>query len=152
MKEKFQLFISISISSICFFFVMNSILKKDKLIVDSFNVLFFTIQTEELSLITLLINVIFYSYLFFSLLKIKGDNIKSKFDFFEFIFLLPILIFMPYIYLLIFNINDVHLSYTNILFLLYTSLLIFGFTLIVSMLIIIIISGKFKKSFSLDND
>ena len=153
MKEKLQLFISLLISSICFFFVMNLILNEDILIVDSFNVLFFNIQTEELSLITLVINVVFYSYLFLNLLKIKNDSIKAKFDFFEFIFLFPVLIFLPYIYLLIFNMSDLYLSYTNILFLLYTSLLIFGFTLILSILAILVISGKFnKRTFSLKDE
>lgn len=145
MKEKLQLLISILISSICFFFVMNSILKEDILIVDSFNLLFFNIQIEELSLISLVINVLFYSYLFFSLLRIKNDSLKTKLNYFELIFLIPVLMFLPYIYLLIFNKSDAYLSYTNILFLLYTSLLIFGCTLIISMLLIISISSKFKK-------
>ncbi len=145
MKETVQLFISILISSICFYFIINIILEEDVLIVDSFNVLFFKIKTKELSLITLIINIIIYSYIYFNLIKIKNNNIKTKFKYFEFIFLFPILIFAPYIYLLIFNVYDLHLSYTNILFLLYTSLLIFGFTLIVFTILILFISDKLKK-------
>lgn len=146
MKERIYLIVPLLISSICFFFTMNIILKEDILIVDSFNVLFFTIKTEQLSLIILVINIIFYSFVLFNILKLESNSIKSKFDFFEFIFLFPTIIFIPYLYLLIFNLNDLNLSYTNILFMLYTSLLIFGFMLFLFTIFILKVTGKLNNN------
>lgn len=144
MKNNFNLIIlsliSSLVSSICFYFIIKTILREDILIVNSFNILFFKISTEELSIITLGFNAIFYLCLFLCVLKANGNNLKSKFKFIEYVFWVTIIIFITYFYLQVIDFNEIHQNYTDILFLIYMSLFIFGFLLFISIAIMILIT------------
>lgn len=119
MKYNFNLIIlsliSSLVSSICFYFIIRIILSEDLLIINSFNNLFFKISTEELSIITLGFNAIFYLCLFICVLKTNGNNLKSKFKFIEYIFWVTIIIFIIYFYLQVTDFNELYQSYTDVL-------------------------------------
>lgn len=136
---KKKILLAILITSICFYFTINIIINEDVSIVNSFNMLFFKITPEELSLITLGFNAMFYSWLFFSILKTKKSYFKWKI---ENVILIILLIFIPYIYILIFDQNIFDKNFTVIMFLIYTSLFIFGFLLLTSISTVILIYIK----------
>lgn len=141
MKQNLKLLSSIIISSICFFFTINTILHYDEFTLNSFNTLFYKTTYEELTFLFLGINLILYSNIVFLILQSKKKSIKSKFNFFELIFLTTFLIYTPYVYFLIFD-SEIHQHYTDILFLIYISFFIFGFFLFTSLSISILIKNK----------
>lgn len=149
MKHNFNLIILSLIASfascICFYFIIRIILNEDILIINSFNNLFFKTSTEELSIITLGFNAIFYLCVFLRILIANGNNLTSKFKFIEYTFWITIIIFTTYFYLQVLDFNELHQNYIDILFLLYISLFIFGFLLFISIAILIFTTKDLNK-------
>jgi hypothetical protein len=140
MKKKIKIILSISISYISFYFIMNFILNEDILLSRSFKSFFFEATNEELITIILVINTLFYTSIFYITLKNKNNLITSKFKFIEYTFIGTIIFFIPYLYLILNPESiDFFFSYTNILFLLYISIYIFG-------ALIFILTSKFLLS------
>lgn len=138
MKEKFNILYLILLPSIIFYFEIYFIIKNDALIINSFNLIFFNISNEELSILCLSINLITYSYIFFMLIKTKLRCIINKFNIFEHIFFTSIIIMIVLLMLLFISDDKLNTNIIDVLYLLFISFFIFSFNILTSISILIL--------------
>lgn len=113
-----------------FYLIMNFILNEDIFISRSFKSIFFGASNDELIAIILIANTIFYLTVYYSSIKSKCKLITTKFKFIEYTFIGTLIILTPYLYLIITSeLTEFFYNYTNIVFLLYLSIYIFGILL-----------------------
>lgn len=146
MRKSFKITSLLSIVYISFYFIMSFILEQDILISKSFKLMFFEASNKELIAIIMIINTIFYLWIFYNVFKSKNNLITSKFKFIEFTFIGTIIFFIPYLYLTLNpEFTDFFYNYTNILFLLYISIYIFGILVFTFTSKILLTSKKWFK-------
>ena len=132
MRKSFKIIALLSIVYIIFYFIMNFILNEDILISRSFKSIFFEATNIELITISIIINSIFYSLIFYRVIKAKSHLTTLKFKFIEFTFIGTLILFIPYLLLIInTDLNDFFYNYTCVAFILYISIYIFGILLFI---------------------
>lgn len=130
MRKSFKTITLLSIVYIIFYFIMDIILNEDILISRSFKSIFYEASNIELITISIIINTVFYSLIFYCVIKAKSHLTTLKFKFIEFTFIGTLIIFIPYLLLIIkAELNDFFYNYTCVAFILYISIYIFGILL-----------------------
>lgn len=132
MRKNLKTTILLCIVYLSFYILMNFILNQDIFISRSFKSIFFGVSNNELIAIILIVNTIFYLTVLYSSIKSKSKLITTKFKFIEYTFIGTLIIFTPYLYLIITSeLTEFFYNYTNIVFLLYLSIYIFGILLFI---------------------